>query len=753
MISYAGIELLLDNPSGEVQAWLDQILPLDDLRLISDWSIARINLSGGLPLPNYSQPLRPQLNTWYRPTGASRWSFGLFLATTAQKDQIMSAVGSSNSRQQLAIGVNGIDRGWTAYLLPPRPISAEINDASSLWILPLVDERYYWQFIAAPLVEIDDAGSWTTLFTLLKGTLGMSALDVDTISSSYGTPNSLRLQAASYKSAAVMLDALAHSVGQRVYLKYQPTGSPRQYYNQWYQSGNPTTWQSRLNVNLSTAHSGALQSGTVSGAGLNLAAILPASVQVVFRKWASGIVWNNEFYTKSISASTAGVTSGTTAAYIKTINTTALANYTSGSIDNQSACDALALQIATDFYASLLWVQDSVYIGVSDWQETGFDDYIEFTLARVLPGGGYTSQTRVHTVPYNFGVEEQVQQLTGTHEYGDIVEGVLDGDLAALGTATLSVYEGSPLADTGRNVTVTDPFGITLSAGSAAMAFRVGKYWQIDGTLNNSTAPSNTVQIGKTDAAIAKSASGTVSIYSGSSPGSLSDTTVNVTAYARFQRIESGKWVAVIRKSWGYEVIEVEPNLMIYGKPTALTQFGNSATITIYAGTKGSESTTETTVSAYVRTGLVLLDQPVICGWVDQGYEVLNPALEFVGKSSALKQTGETATMTIYKGTKGSETSASATASAYVREGFVLSAPLYRVTFIDAGWEIADPTIGCLAVAAADIAMGASGNCTLNSTTISVHATFGDIPNTSNVWVSWDAANSRLCGIQIPCPA
>src|SRR5689334_18668292 len=92
MISYAGVELILDNPAGEVQAWLDQFLPLDDLRLVSDWTASRLNRAGDLPLPNYSQPLKPQLNTWYRPTGASRWSFGLFLATTAQYDQILQAL-------------------------------------------------------------------------------------------------------------------------------------------------------------------------------------------------------------------------------------------------------------------------------------------------------------------------------------------------------------------------------------------------------------------------------------------------------------------------------------------------------------------------------------------------------------------------------------------------------------------------------------------------------------------------------------
>ena len=65
-------------------------------------------------------------------------------------------------------------------------------------------------------------------------------------------------------------------------------------------------------------------------------------------------------------------------------------------------------------------------------------------------------------------------------------------------------------------------------------------------------------QIGKTDAAHNKGASGTISIYSGSASSSLTDTGDNVTAYNRFGNIASGKWVFVWTLPWGFEITAAE---------------------------------------------------------------------------------------------------------------------------------------------------------------------------------------------------
>jgi hypothetical protein len=53
------------------------------------------------------------------------------------------------------------------------------------------------------------------------------------------------------------------------------------------------------------------------------------------------------------------------------------------------------------------------------------------------------------------------------------------------------------------------------------------------------------IMLGKTDAAIAKGASGTVSVWSGVE-GSEADTGVNVTAYNRFANVAITKWVLVV---------------------------------------------------------------------------------------------------------------------------------------------------------------------------------------------------------------
>lgn len=68
------------------------------------------------------------------------------------------------------------------------------------------------------------------------------------------------------------------------------------------------------------------------------------------------------------------------------------------------------------------------------------------------------------------------------------------------------------------------------------------------------------VVIGKTDAAHNKGATGTISVYKGSSSGgySLTDTGENISAYNRFGNIASGRWVAVKRFVHGWEIISAE---------------------------------------------------------------------------------------------------------------------------------------------------------------------------------------------------
>lgn len=62
--------------------------------------------------------------------------------------------------------------------------------------------------------------------------------------------------------------------------------------------------------------------------------------------------------------------------------------------------------------------------------------------------------------------------------------------------------------------------------------------------------------LGKTDAALNKGSSGTISIWSGTTKGSETDTTVNTTSvYNRFGNIASGKFVLLCWVDNGWELV------------------------------------------------------------------------------------------------------------------------------------------------------------------------------------------------------
>lgn len=69
--------------------------------------------------------------------------------------------------------------------------------------------------------------------------------------------------------------------------------------------------------------------------------------------------------------------------------------------------------------------------------------------------------------------------------------------------------------------------------------------------------PSQTL-VGKTDAAITKGNSGTISIYWGSAGATISDTGENVTAYLRYGNVAINKFVTINWTGWAWEIIAAE---------------------------------------------------------------------------------------------------------------------------------------------------------------------------------------------------
>src|SRR6516165_1390512 len=61
-----------------------------------------------LPTLHYSQPQRIKINTWYQPTGCSRWSYGFFIGTLQMVQAIQNNL-SQNSGSPLVMSSTATD--------------------------------------------------------------------------------------------------------------------------------------------------------------------------------------------------------------------------------------------------------------------------------------------------------------------------------------------------------------------------------------------------------------------------------------------------------------------------------------------------------------------------------------------------------------------------------------------------------------------------------------------------------------------
>jgi hypothetical protein len=495
VITLAGVELVIPDKRRKLARWLEQYLPLMDLRdqcgpvaLNSQRTQSRSGFKSGvgLPLPNYPDPPAPKINTLYWPTGASRWARGYFLATSTQLEQILEEVGESNAAIELVL--EDEDRGKSitvdVHLLPPRPLTAGSAEDGlvNLYLLPVVDKRYYWQFKHTDNLEIDHESDWDFVFSTLGTRLG-SEITVDPFVGDYKVPDTDELTRR-YENAAVMLDAAAHSTGRRIVVEFDGTVLALGF------NGSLT----RLEGNLEEY--ALLAGGKID---FNLAAITPEKVLVTFPKYYDHYPdCNGELFTVEVPPEDeeAVVTSGA----IKVIHSTAYADYTThgGTPDNESDLQALAEVIAADFYASLAEYFDRSFLSLCEWQPTAFDDYTEFSFGSQAgdydcddeneqldedgPALPWQAHTRVHGRPYNFGVEEQLQQFEDLTVIESHQIGKTAGAIGKGADGNVDVYRGTAGSETPTSPPITvkafNKFA-DVESGVDVGFIRVNNFWYL----------------------------------------------------------------------------------------------------------------------------------------------------------------------------------------------------------------------------------------------------------------------------------
>lgn len=381
-IRYAGVDLLLSDPDGAVSRWMRAYLRENEASIFCQWNASVCDLRHasilrgdsvsaftvprvGLPVGNAPRMPRPRLNSLYHPTGAKRWAHGLFLIDDAGLATIETATADGASAI-LAFSDGANTMSMRMHLLPPRPVSPPGVSGSRLWMLPLVDSRYYWQFSA---VEDYHPTTWGQSLSQI----GSNAPTFYSPVVGFGIPFTSEW-IRPYESAAVLIDAVAMTLQHRVVR--DPVGAGIY--------GSFTLMDAADSESMAQANLNAGWS-VVAGGELD-GAMRPSFVEVVYPLSTA-----DDEYGSDVAALSSPTSGGAKAFHVPQKMTL-----------GGGAGLASVLQWAYGDWFDLAY--DVTYAGIVPWSQSGFDNYIRWEF-RSDVRGGCIAQTRVVSMPPNFGCE------------------------------------------------------------------------------------------------------------------------------------------------------------------------------------------------------------------------------------------------------------------------------------------------------------------------------------------------------------
>lgn len=498
-ISYGGISLLYET--DEVNQWMHRYQRPEEL----------FHLAPPHRTPSINYPRHPHLdegpviNSLYWPTGASRWGSFYGLASAHAVLTIREVARVNNGYADLVIG--GLTFKYM-YLLPPRPIAAPMavvdpipgrlpGFVSDLWLIPLVDMRYSWQYVHSGDFAVTSGMSWTTFFGNL--TARLTTVPIWSIAPAHADflgPGQELSQW--HHEVPAMLDAGAHAVGMRVIL--QADGNARidspvdgiKTTEDWYQE----------NIDILK-----LPKSSPAGGYIADVELVPANVTVSYPALRDGCEpletpdqespgERHEVDVALVDVDNAGsllefgklLVELNNADLKKIVRSSAAATFEGAASTPTNATELSnnATQIATRYYYYLGRQYDVTWNGLIAWEPEGYDDCVIWNAGRYRGlGEDLEYSTRVQTQAENLSVDEiQQESTTEAPETGlKLYRFTLNEDM---GATTANLAEGDVLemdgTDTTVDASIRDPVGIfaSLLNGARGLALaQCGRYYVI----------------------------------------------------------------------------------------------------------------------------------------------------------------------------------------------------------------------------------------------------------------------------------
>ncbi len=165
-----------------------------------------------LPTPYIPNRGPPRIGVLSWPTDADKFSTCWLIASFSQLAEVRSSLGSNSSGTLLITDGIGGQVQAEMHLLPPRPISQGKTSGEELYLLTLVDDRFYWY--QAGSIGTPETNSWDDLFQFLFEAIGVAA-SIDTVPAAYLEPNPKRWEVDN-PSVPIMLQAACVQCGLRL---------------------------------------------------------------------------------------------------------------------------------------------------------------------------------------------------------------------------------------------------------------------------------------------------------------------------------------------------------------------------------------------------------------------------------------------------------------------------------------------------------------------------------------------------------